>query len=105
MRRKPVPDEEVISDTADAAPAESGTLEAAAAIGKPFPASVAALAILASCRLQDRFSDENDNEAQRQADGSVRLSLKLKEGGHERVFVRVPATVELVVVDAPFLPE
>ena len=66
-----------------------------------FPSAIAALAILAALRLADRFADENDNEAQRQSNGSVRLSIKQKSGGHMRVFVRVPEVVDLIVVDDP----
>jgi hypothetical protein len=68
-------------------------------VEREFPARVATTALQAAYSLSGIASDVEGNEAQVQSDGSVRVSIKLKEGGHERVFVRVPESLVLEVVE------
>lgn len=63
-----------------------------------FSAEIAAIAMLATYRLAGYFMDENDNEAMRNPDGTVRLSIKQKGGGHRRVTVKVPSAIALTVI-------
>lgn len=62
-----------------------------------FPAHIAAHAMLAAI-YGESHDGLHDNEYRLESDGSVRCSLKLKDGGHERVFVYVPDQVKLEVV-------
>lgn len=60
-------------------------------------AEVAALAIRAYHCVSGYALDVNGNEAQKQSDGSIRMSIIQKEGGHKRVYVTIPSTLSLEV--------
>lgn len=71
-----------------------------------FPAHIVAHAILAAIpEIGASYDGMHDNSFELQPDGTVRCSLKLKGGGHKRIFVHVPHEVRLAVVPQVKLEE
>lgn len=62
-------------------------------------ASIAALVMMARHRLVGTVSDARGNQAQRQVDGSVRVSIRQPDKSHVRYFVRCPETITMELVE------
>ena len=80
----------VVIHPPDPEPVELPTMEV--------PSGIAALIFRAKYEPGGNFSDVRGNQARRNSDGTVRLSLKQPDKSHKRIMVLVPPVLTFTVV-------